>query len=138
MASVHRDRFVPQDLVDLRPGEIAHQAGEVGAGGAVRGFEDEDASTLATQKSRTAHAGIPKRDGFDAERVESSGRIVDPCGAAPEQPQTSLPVEVPRISRPVPASRADGELGLIVAVAAEVSAEHVIPAHDDLSRLARR
>ena len=122
----------------MRPGEILRQTTQVGPGRATRGLEDENASPMMAHEGGAAHPRMSEGNGFRPEGVEPSARVIDPGGTPAEEPQTASLVEVPRISRAVPADGADRELGLVVAVTVQVSAEHVIPADDDLPRLAGR
>jgi len=86
VASVHGYVFLPENLVQMSPGEIPCQAIEVGAQRATGGLENEDTPSPVAHEGGATHARAPERNALDAEGVEPSARVIDPCGTPAEQP----------------------------------------------------
>ena len=133
MAPVDGNLSKDLDLIDLCPCDLTREPGcSSGIGPAVE-LNGEKPLPPVGNDGGAANSGHLLRRALDSEGKEDAAFVFDSRIAASEEPQSAAIIEVARVSGSVPTGAIDIELCFRVALATEVSGQHVRAADNDLS-----
>jgi hypothetical protein len=99
------------DVIDVRPCDFSRKlARSLGMGPAIQ-FDREKPLPPMGNDGRAANSRHLLRSALDGERKEDAAIVFDSRIATSKEPEASAIIEVARVSRPVPTSAIDIELG---------------------------
>src|SRR5262245_29155692 len=87
------------NTINAAPAQPLPQSGEIGA---LVHFDAQDTLVTFLNKRRPSDRRVARGRAFHLERVERAQRVPNACGTAPQQPETTLGIEVSGIPGPMP------------------------------------